>query len=135
MFKEVVRPDEILADGADGKHGKPFYPEGLYYSLKQVAQLGIPIIVTENGCATDDLELREEYIKKHLYVIDRCRREGIDIRGYFFWTLMDCFGFNSGQHRKHGIYEVNFETQERTLRPSSKYILDVIQQHVRRYKR
>ena len=135
MFKEVVRPDEILADGPDGKHGKPFYPEGLYYSLKQVAQLGIPILVTENGCATDDPALREEYIKKHLYVIDRCRREGMDIRGYFFWTLMDCFGFNSGQHRKHGIYEVNFETQERTLRPSSQYLLDVIQRHNMLYKK
>lgn len=132
MFKEVPRPTEKLADGPEGKKGKPFYPEGLYYSIKKAAELNIPIIITENGCASDDCELREEYIRKHLYIISLLLSEGIDIRGYLFWTLTDCFGWNSGKHRKHGIYSVNFTTQERTLRPSSQALLDVVKEHYSR---
>lgn len=126
MFKEASRPDERLSDPYDDKGGKALYAEGLYLSLKKAAQLNIPILVTENGFATDNIELKKEYILKHLYVIRRAMDEGIDIRGYLFWTLTDCFGWNSAHHSKHGIYKVNFETQERTFRESAQCLIDVL---------
>jgi beta-glucosidase len=126
MFKESERPDEKLSDPYDDKGGKALYAEGLYISLKKAAKLNVPIIITENGFATDTIELKEEYIKKHLYVILKAMDEGIDIRGYLFWTLTDCFGWNSSHHSKHGIFKVDFKTQERVFRASSQYLIDVI---------
>lgn len=123
-----VRPTEKLVDTAMGneERAKVMYPEGLYRSIKRVAQLGIPIYITENGAATEDAALKEEYLRKHLYVVSRALQEGYDIRGYFYWALTDCFSWNKGYKNKHGIYAVNFETQERTLRPAALYLLDVI---------
>lgn len=126
MFKERSRPDEKISDAYEGKKIKAMYPEGLYLSLQKAAELEVPIVITENGFAYDNVELRDEYIKKHLYVIYKALQEGIDIRGYLFWTLTDCFGWTSAHHSTHGIYKVNFETQERTLRPSAHYLIDVI---------
>lgn len=126
MFKEASRPTEKLSDPYDDKRCKALYAEGLYLSLKKAAQLQVPILVTENGFATDNIELKEEYIKKHLYVIHKAMLEGMDIRGYLFWTLTDCFGWNSSHHSKHGIYKVDFETQERTFRQSSQSFIEVI---------
>lgn len=128
MFKESVRPDEKLSDPHENKPGKALYPEGLYISLQKAAQLEIPIFVTENGFATEKSELREEYIKKHLYVIYKALQEGMDIRGYFFWTLTDCFGWNGLINSKHGIYQVDFTTQERTLRESARAYLERVQE-------
>ena len=126
MFKEAIRPGEKLSEGTNGKKGKVIYAEGFYDSIKKAASLGVPIFIMENGFATDTIELRDEYIKKHLYVIFKALEEGIDIRGYFFWTLMDCYGWNRNNSNKHGIYTVDFTTQERTLKTSAQYLLDVI---------
>lgn len=128
LFKEATRPDEQLSDPYDDKEGKAMYAEGLYYSLQKAAQLNVPIIVTENGFASDNNKLREEYIRKHLYVILKCMEEGIDIRGYLFWTLTDCFGWNSALHSKHGIFKVDFETQERTLKESAQCLIDIMKE-------
>jgi len=126
MFKERARPEEKLSEAYEGKKIKAIYPEGLYLSLQKAATLGVPLIITENGFAYDNLELRDEYIKKHIYVIYKAMQEGIDIRGYLFWTLTDCFGWTSAHQSTHGIYKVNFTTQERIFRPSAQYLVDVI---------
>ena len=127
MFKETTRPHEILSDTINGVEGKAMYPEGFYLSIKKASMLNIPIIISENGFATDDTQLREEYIKQHLYVIYKAMNEGIDIRGYLFWTLTDCYGWRSFFNCKHGLYKVDFETQERTLKDSARYLVHVMQ--------
>lgn len=123
-----VRPEEKLVDVTLGneERAKVMYPEGLYRSIKRVAQLGIPIYITENGAATEDPALKEEYLKKHLYVISRAIEEGFDVRGYFYWALTDCFSWNKGYKNRHGIFAVDFQTQERTYRSFTQYLLDVI---------
>lgn len=125
MFKQAARPDEKLADNYEVPIIKAMYPEGFYYSLKKAATLKIPILITENGFAATT-DLRDEYLKKHLYVVYKAMKEGIDIRGYLFWTLTDCFGWNSGQHSRHGIFAVDFDTQQRTFRSGAQYLIDVI---------
>ncbi len=129
MFKAQARPEEKLGNADEGAAGKAIYAEGFYYALKRVAELmpGLPILITENGFDSEDVALRTEYLQKHLYVLHKVMQEGINIRGYLFWTLTDCYGWTSGNSSKHGIYAVNFDTQERTLKPSAQYLVDVIQ--------
>ncbi len=122
-----TRPDEKIIDASDEpERAKVMYPEGLYRSIKKAARLNIPIYITENGAATQDPVLKDEYLKKHLYVISKAIGEGHDIRGYFFWTLVDCFSWNKGYRNKHGLYAVNFETQERTYRGNAQYLINTI---------
>lgn len=122
-----IRSEEKVVDLSKRmERSKVMYPEGLYRSIVRASKLNIPIYITENGAATEDPELREEYLKKHLYAISRAIAEGQDIRGYFFWTLTDCFSWNKGYENKHGIFAVDFETQERTYRPSTQYLIDTV---------
>lgn len=122
-----TRPDEIIIDDCGNpERCKVMYPEGLYRSIKRASKLGLPIYITENGVAMEDPAIKDEYIKKHLYVVSRCLAEGFDIRGYFFWAITDCFSWNKGFENKHGIFAVNFETQERTYRPACDYLINTI---------
>ena len=90
------------------RKGRSIYPEGLYRSIVKAAELNLPIFITENGIATPDENQRNEFIKQHLYVVQKAINDGFDIRGYHYWTLLDLSAY--------GIYEVDMETQKRTLR-------------------
>ena len=95
------------------------YPEGFYEALHTISTLKKPIYVTENGVADQGNNIREIFIKRYLYALHKGLQDGLDIRGYFYWTLMDNFEWSEGYKMKFGLYEVNFQTQERTLRESS----------------
>lgn len=126
-MKACVRPDEQIVDKSQrSERTKVMYPEGLYRSIVRASKLDLPIYITENGVATENAELRDEYIRKHLYVVSRAIAEGYNVQGYLFWTLIDCFSWNKGYSNKHGIFEVNFETQERIYRASAQYLIDTI---------
>ncbi len=126
-LKTEPRESETLIDQpSPGRAAKVMYPEGLYRAIQMAAVLNVPMYITENGCSTENVQIKDEYIKKHLYVISRALQEGYDVRGYFFWTLMDCFCWRKGYRDKHGIYAVNFATQERTLRTNCDYLLAMI---------
>jgi len=96
------------------------YPEGFYRAIKEISVLNQPIIITENGVADKDDHLRGEFIKKYLYAVSKAIEDGYDVRGYHYWSLMDNFEWDLGYDERFGLYEVNFETQERTLREGSK---------------
>jgi beta-glucosidase len=128
-MEACIRPDEKVIDMSQTpERSKVMYPEGLYRSIVRASRLQIPIYITENGVATSDSAMKEEYIKKHLYVVSRALSEGYDVRGYFFWTLTDCFSWNKGYDNKHGVFQVDFTTQQRTFRPSLQYLVDVVRQ-------
>ena len=95
------------------------YPEGFYEALHTISTLKKPIYVTENGVADQGNNIREMFIKRYLYALHKGLQDGLDIRGYFYWTLMDNFEWAEGYKMKFGLYKVDFETQERTLRESS----------------
>jgi beta-glucosidase len=120
------KPGEQVIE-VDRARNKALYAEGLYRALKQASVLQKPLYITENGCANEDPYIKDEFLKKHLYAISRAIKEGIDVRGYFYWTLMDSFCWRRGYVPKYGIYKVNFETQERTLRPGFEHLFYVIQ--------
>jgi beta-glucosidase len=82
--------------------------------------------ITENGVSVGDDEARALYLRRHLYVVALALQKGYDIRGYYWWSLMDNWEwFEEGYKAKFGLYEVNFKTQERTLRPSSAVFKDI----------
>jgi beta-glucosidase len=107
--------------------GWEIYPEGLYRVLKQVSTFtSKPIYITENGIADDSDTKRPSFIKDHLLVMNKAIHEGMNIRGYFYWTLMDNFEWAQGYSKRFGLYKVDFTTQERTLREGSKIYPEMI---------
>ena len=104
----------------------PIYPEGFYRALKTINKLNVPIYVTENGVADKDDLIRYEFISKYIYAMNKAMKEKIDIRGYFYWSLMDNFEWAEGYDMKFGLYEVDFKTQKRTLRDGSKSFINIV---------
>ena len=99
------------------------YPEGLYDAIKAVAKLGKPIYITENGVPDGCDDRRPLFIKRYLYAMSRPIKEGCDVRGYFYWSLMDNFEWNEGYTKKFGLYGIDFATQKRMLRPRAENVI------------
>lgn len=106
--------------------GWEIYPKGIYYLLKYLSKLEKPIFVTENGIADARDALRPEFIKNHLYWISKAIEEGVDVRGYFHWSLLDNFEWDSGFWPRFGLVEVDYRTMERKVRESAKMYRDLI---------
>ena len=111
------------ADAERNQMGDEYYPEAIGGTIRHAAQVaGIPIMVTENGLASTDESRRLEYFQRALRCVADCLYEGIDVRGYFCWSAMDNFEWNSGYGPKFGIIEVDRKTQQRTPKPSARWL-------------
>jgi len=103
--------------------GYEFWPEALEQTIRYAHQQAkVPVYVTENGIATENDSRRIEYIRRALAGVGNCLRDGIDVRGYVHWSLMDNFEWIFGYRPKFGLIAVNRETQERTVKPSARYL-------------
>ena len=100
--------------------GWEIYPEGIYHILKRATKYQKPIYITENGLADAKDGKREKFIKDHLYWIHKAISEGVDVRGYFHWSLLDNFEWDKGFWPRFGLIEIDYKTLERKPRPSSK---------------
>ena len=98
--------------------GWVWHPAGLGAVLDEVARIGIPVYVTENGIATDDDAERIEYVTLHLEQVHDAITRGVDVRGYFYWSILDNFEWNEGYRPKFGLVAVDRETMERMPKPS-----------------
>jgi len=94
--------------------GWEIHPHGLERVLRRASVLGVPLIITENGIATRDAQTKIQFMKRHIDVIERCLKAGLDIRGYFYWSLIDNYEWLEGLDARFGLYRVNFDTLERT---------------------
>lgn len=112
-MKFPIRPQEVATE-----FGYPMYAEGLRRAIEFLAPLGVPIEITENGVADKDDALRSTFLRRHLWVLSKAIEDGYDVRSYHHWSLMDNFEWAEGYRMRFGLHEVNFETQERTRRPS-----------------
>jgi beta-glucosidase len=91
------------------------YPEGLLLLMREARdRYGLPIYVTEAGIADESGAMRAPLIRGHVEAIRRALAEGIPVRGYFHWSLMDNFEWDKGYRPRFGLYRVNRETLERT---------------------
>lgn len=113
--------------------GWEVYPEG----LKRILHLaheharGLPIFVTENGMANPDEpgaedRARIEYLDAHLGAARQAIEEGVPLRGYFVWSLLDNFEWALGYEKRFGIVHVDFETLERTPKASWRALRDAL---------
>ncbi len=106
------------------------YPEGLYDMIKRISTC-YPnyksIYITENGMGyKDDFENgvimdepRIDYIYKHLQWVLKAIEEGVNVKGYFVWSLMDVFSWSNGYNKRYGLFYVDFETQKRYPKASA----------------
>lgn len=78
-------------------------PEGLYQRLLGLRRFGKPVMITENGIATLDESQRESYIINHLSYVAQAVKEGVDVRGYLYWSLIDNFEWDKGYDPKFGL--------------------------------
>jgi beta-glucosidase len=86
-----------------------------------------PIYITENGAAFQDAivdgavddPMRIDYLRDHMQATLNARAQGVDVRGYFVWSLLDNFEWASGYAKRFGIVHVDYETQQRTLKASA----------------
>ena len=85
----------------------------------------MPIYITENGIGTEDDTRRIEYIDRALAGVQNCLADGIDVRGYIHWSLLDNYEWIYGYRPKFGLVAVNRETQERTPKPSAFYFGEI----------
>jgi beta-glucosidase len=95
------------------------HPEGLYRILVGLQKYHKPIYITENGIADANDQWRGEFIRAHLVSVQKAIREGIDIRGYFYWSLLDNFEWEKGFGPRFGLVAIDYHTLERRIRPSA----------------
>jgi beta-glucosidase len=106
-------------EGPRSDMGWRTYPEGIYHVLKDLQQYQKPILITENGIANARDDMRRRFIKEHIMWALKAREEGVDVRGYFYWSLTDTYEWEDGFNPKFGLVEINFENQQRRVRPSA----------------
>ncbi len=100
-----------------------FYPEGLEHVIRKVHEgFSGDLIVTENGIATADDSRRVEFIRRALEGVSRCLADGIPVKGYFYWSLMDNFEWQKGYSMQFGLVAVDRETMERTPKESLRFL-------------
>lgn len=108
--------------------GYEFYPEALAGVLRETSKLGLPLIVTENGVATDDDTRRIEFIDRALAGVQTCLRDGIDVRGYVHWSAFDNFEWMLGYKMHFGLIAVDRATQQRIIKPSAHHLGEIARQ-------
>lgn len=104
-------------------------PEGIVAALRQIADAlpGVPLWVAENGAAVDEVvdatgvhdPQRQEYVAAHLGAVLDAARDGLDVRGYYWWSLLDNLEWASGWTMRFGLIHVEPETGERTPKDSA----------------
>ncbi|HYJ80977.1 MAG TPA: family 1 glycosylhydrolase, partial [Longimicrobiaceae bacterium] len=151
--RNVVRDDPAALPVREGSVPQPrqthtelgweVYPRGLTDILLWVKERygDLPLYVTENGAAfydppvaagsqVDD-PLRVAYLRDHLRAVREAVRAGVDLRGYFTWSLLDNFEWSAGYAMRFGLVHVDLETQQRTPKRSAQFYAEVIRTHGR----
>lgn len=126
---------------APGTHGFTdmgweIYPDALTQHLVRLSReyAPPPIFITENGMANADTVVdgrvadveRIAYVSDHLKALARAVALGVDVRGYFYWSLLDNFEWNSGYTKRFGLFHVDYATQKRIAKDSALWYRDFI---------
>ena len=114
------------------------YPQGLYDTLKHISATypNLPVIyITENGLGHKDPEPdangivadpeRIDFVDQHMEKVLQARDEGVDVQGYFIWSLQDQFSWANGYNKRYGLFYIDFETQKRYPKASAYWYKNV----------
>ena len=105
-----------------------FAPEHIYDAIIMLARYKKPIFVSEGGIADAHDTGRAEYITKQVEGTWRAIQAGADVRGHMYWSLLDNYEWALGFEKRFGLVEINYETQERTIRPSAYVYKKIIEE-------
>lgn len=106
--------------------GWEIYPQGIFDVLSDFGN-HLPIYITECGIASTNDDRRTRFLINYLHEIGRAISSGINVKGFFYWSLLDNLEWHLGYDPKFGLIEVDFETQKRTPRPSAKVYQQIIE--------
>lgn len=109
--------------------GWELYPEAIYRVLIDLKGYGKPVYITENGLADGRDRHRRWFITETLGYVHRAIQEGTDVRGYLHWSLLDNFEWDKGFWPRFGLVEVDYNTLERRVRPSTLEYSKIIKQN------
>ncbi|MGB8213773.1 MAG: GH1 family beta-glucosidase [Anaerolineales bacterium] len=136
----VVAAVQVQPHGNEYSSMWEIYPEGLYEILMRIWKEYQPqceIMVTENGVPVPDGldfdgrvrdERRIRYLRNHLVQVQRAMDEGVPLKGYFHWSLMDNFEWALGYAPRFGLIYVDYKTLQRTIKDSGRWFAKVIQE-------
>ena len=108
------------------------HPKGFRNILNLVAKYKLPIYITENGIADKEDAHRPDFLFSHLRELARAMERGIDVRGYYHWSLLDNFEWIKGFGPRFGLFKVNYDTFERTPTRSAEQYKKIIESHKNR---
>lgn len=124
-FMHRANQNKIVSD-----IGWEVYPEGIYQVLKDLKKYNLPIYITENGVADSEDKIRSQFIVNHLKYVHKAIKNGVNVRGYFYWSLMDNFEWNRGFLPRFGLIKIDYKTQERTIRSSARVYAKICKEGV-----
>lgn len=106
--------------------GWEIYPEGLYQLLLQFKKYSKPVYITENGLADSRDVMRKDFIIGHLEAIHRAIQEGVDVRGYLHWSLLDNFEWAEAYTKEFGLVHIDRRNNfKREVRPSARIYAEI----------
>ena len=120
--------------------GWEVYPPGLTDLLVRVQRDYAPqaIVVTENGAAFEDTwdgnstvsdPQRLSYIREHIYALEQALAQGVSLRGYFLWSLLDNFEWSEGYSKRFGMVYLDYPTQRRIVKESGRWYAEFVSSH------
>ncbi len=133
----------IPASGAPVKQLKDFgfvcddmverYPEGLVKILSYLQRkFRLPIYITEHGAASDDEQFRERDLRGNLAALHAAMAGGVDVRGFFYWSLLDNFEWQFGYTKKFGLFAVDFADEKlpRLMKPLAEVYSEICRDNI-----
>ena len=114
----VNKPDDPI-EKQKSDMGWRTFPEGIYHVVKHLKKYKKPIYITENGIANARDDMRKDFIRQHIMWLRKAIDEGVDLRGYFYWSLIDNYEWADGYGPLFGLVEINHDTLARKVRPSA----------------
>ncbi|MBI2329903.1 glycoside hydrolase family 1 protein [Candidatus Daviesbacteria bacterium] len=106
--------------------GWEIYPEGIFEVLTDFAD-DLPIYITECGIASTNDDRRNRFLISYLQEVARAIKSGVNVRGFFYWSLIDNFEWHLGFEPRFGLIEIDYQTFKRHIRPSALVYTDIIQ--------
>lgn len=116
--RRSVAEGAMLGDGDSADSHGEVYPQGIDRHARRLAGHGVPVYVLENGVPDSTDRLRPWVVGEAAVVLHRLIADGVDVRGYFHWSLVDNWEWERGWEQRFGLYALDVSTGERTLRPS-----------------
>lgn len=99
--------------------GWDIYPEGLCDLLLKLKKYKLPVMITENGVCTENDATRWNFIAGHLRQVHKAMEQGVSVTGYLYWSLLDNFEWDKGFGPRFGLIDLDYATQQRTVRESA----------------